>query len=227
MVVLPKKDGRPRRTVDLQNLNSVCNRETHFTESPFKLASQVPPNAYKSVLDATDGYHSIPLDEESKNLTTFITEWGRFRYRRLPQGYMAAGDAYTRRYDELLKDTPRKVKCIDDLLLWDEDIESHFFHVWDYLQTCEDNGITLNAPKFTVCELDTDFAGLKVTTAGIQPSDKILKAIKDFPRPKDTTDAKSWFGLVSQIAWSYSLQETMQPFRDLTKKGTNSHGMRI
>ena len=220
MVVLQKKDGRPRRTVDLQALNSQCLRETHHTDSPFKLASLVPPNSRKTVLDATDGYHAIPLDEESRPLTTFITEWGRYRYKRLPQGYTAAGDAYTRRYDEILKETPRKVKCIDDVLLWDNDIESAFFHVWDYLQTCDDNGITLNATKFQFCQHNVNFAGLQVTSNGIQPSKKILSSIEDFPRPKDVTGAKSWFGLVSQIAWSYSLQDIMQPFRELTKKGS-------
>ena len=88
MIVTAKKDGRPRGTVDLQHLNGQCLRETHHCEAPFKLASQVPPGTKKTVLDATDGYHAVPLDEKSKPFTTFITEWGRFRYRRLPQGFL-------------------------------------------------------------------------------------------------------------------------------------------
>ena len=108
MIVTRKHDGRPRRTVDLQRLNAQCLRETHHCESPFKLATQVPPNMKKTVLDATDGYHSIELDEESRPLTTFITEWGRYRYKRLPQGFVAAGDASTKRYDDIIKDIDRK-----------------------------------------------------------------------------------------------------------------------
>ena len=220
MVVTPKKDGRPRRTVDLQKLNAQCHRETHHCESPFKLACQIPTHKKKTVLDATDGYHAIPIDEESKPLTTFITEWGRYRYRRLPQGYLAAGDAYTRRYDNIIKDVKNKVKCVDDTLLWDDSIEESFFHTWEYLQICEDNGITLNKDKFQFCKDTVDFAGLKVTPSGIQPSDKILDSIKNFPKPTDITGARSWFGLVNQVAWAYSMQETMQPFRDLTKPGS-------
>jgi hypothetical protein len=34
MVVCPKKDGTPRRTVDLQVLNKATARQTHATESP-------------------------------------------------------------------------------------------------------------------------------------------------------------------------------------------------
>ena len=197
MVVTAKKDGRPRRTVDLQKLNSQCLRETHHCQSPFKLAIQVPPHSKKTILDATDGYHSIELDEASKPLTSFITEWGRYRYRRLPQGFLVAGDAYIRRYDELIKDVKDKVKCVDDTLLHDSNIEDAFFHTWDYLELCAANCVTINASKFQFCQDTVLFAGLSITPTGVCPSDKILAAIRDFPTPKDITGARSWFGLVN------------------------------
>ena len=53
MIIVGKSDGRLRRTVDFQRLNSQCLRETHHSESPFKLASQIPPGKKKTVLDAT------------------------------------------------------------------------------------------------------------------------------------------------------------------------------
>ena len=52
MVVVPKKDGTPRRTVYLQNLNKVTMRETHHTPSPFNIVIVVPPGKKKTVLDA-------------------------------------------------------------------------------------------------------------------------------------------------------------------------------
>ena len=64
----------------------------------------------RKLLDAVDAYNSILLDKDSQPLTTFITEWGRFMYLRMPQGYLASGDAYTRRYDEVIKDISRKEK---------------------------------------------------------------------------------------------------------------------
>ena len=95
MVITANKDSTTRRTVDLQHLNSQCLQETHHCQSSFQLACQVPPNSYKTVLDAVDGYHAIALDKESQPLTTFITEWRRYMYLRLPQDYLASGDGYT------------------------------------------------------------------------------------------------------------------------------------
>ena len=37
-----KRNGDPRRTVDLEKLNDVCVRQTHPTEPPFKQAMEVP-----------------------------------------------------------------------------------------------------------------------------------------------------------------------------------------
>ena len=171
----------------------------------------------KTVFDAVDGYHAIPLNEESQHLTTFITEWGCYMYLCMPQGFVASGDAYTSRYDDIIKDVPRKVKCVDDTLLYDNSIEDSFFHSWDYLQLCWEKGIVLNPEKFQFCVDTAHFAGLRITPAGIAPSETLLSSIKNFPVPKNITDAHSWFGLVNQVAWAYSISTIMQPFHALVK----------
>ena len=148
MVTVPKKDGSPRRTIDFQPINKFCKREVHHTPCPFDIVSNLPPKCYKTVLDAYNGYHQVPLDEESIKLTTFITEYGRYQYLRAPQGHIASGDAYTRRYDDIIQNVPRKNKIVDDVLLHDFDIETAFYHTFDYLYLCAENGITINPKKF-------------------------------------------------------------------------------
>ena len=140
-----------KKTVDLQNLNAQCLCETHHTQSPFQTASSIPPNTWKTVSDAVDGYHAITLNKESQPLTTFITEWGRYMYLRLPQRYLAFGDVHTRQFDELVKDVCQKIKIVDDTLLYNHSIEEAFYHVWDFLQLCSDNSIVINASKFKFC----------------------------------------------------------------------------
>ena len=149
-----------------------------------------------------------------------MSEVGRYRYCRAPQGYLAAGDAYTRRYDEVTRDVPRKAKCVDDTLLWDNSIEENFWHTFEYLQLCAQNGITFNADKFIFAQREAEFAGLMVTDRQIKPSSRMLSAIRDFPTPKDLTGARAWFGLCEQVAWAYAIKPDMQPFRDLVNPST-------
>ena len=221
MVVIEKADGSPRRTIDYQHLNSQCLRQTHYTDSPFNLASQIPPHTKKTVIDAVDGFHSVEVEEGSQHLLIFITEWGRYMPLRLPQGYSASGDAYTHRMDNITKDVKRKLKIVDDSLLYDHSIEESFFHTWDYLTLCAENGIVANVKKFQFCEDTVDFAGLTITPTGITPSEKLISAIRDFPTPRDITGARSWFGLVNQVAWAYSLAPIMAPFREMIKPNKN------
>ena len=75
-------------------------------------------------------------------------------------------------------------------------------HTWDYLKVCCDKGIVFNKNKFQFCEDSVEFVGLKITSSGILPSDHILIDIQDFPTLKTLTDARSWFDLVSRVAWA-------------------------
>ena len=87
----------------------------------------------------------------------------------------------------------------------------------DFLELCALNEIVINDKKFQFCKETVIFAGLKITPSVIAPSDNILSAIRDFRIPKDITGARSWFGLVNQVAWAHSLSDVMKPFRDLIK----------
>ncbi len=223
MVICAKKNGTPRRTVDMQALNANAVRETHHTPSPFHLARSVPHNTIKTVCDAWNGYHSVPLHEDDRHLTTFITPWGRYRYRVCPHGYIASGDSYTRRFDEVVAHIPDKVKCIDDTLLWSHSVEASFYQAAEWLETCGNKGITLNPNKFVFTADTVEFAGFEITNNDVSPSQRYLQAIRDFPTPRSTTDVRSWFGLINPVAYAFSMADTMTPFRNLLKPHQSFH----
>jgi transposase InsO family protein len=120
----------------------------------------------------------------------------------------------------MTSDIPRKVQCIDDALLWDKNIEDSFWHTVDYLIHCSKNGVVFNPSKFRFSQPELDFAGFCLTADGIKPSKSLLDAISSFPKPTKLTDARSWFGLVNQVAFGLSSSKAMQPFRDLLKPGS-------
>ena len=223
MVICAKKSGKLRRTIDFQSLNSHATRETHHTQSPFHQARSVPHGKKKTVFDAWNGYHSVPLHPDDRHYTTFITPWGRYRYCTAPQGYIASGDGYSRRYDEVVASFPQKTKCIDDTLLWSDTIHDSFFQAAQWLDICGRHGITLNPDKFIFAQDEVEFAGFEITNDAVRPCRKYVKAIMEFPTPKNITDVRSWFGLVNQVAYAFSMAEQMLPFRELLKPTTPFH----
>jgi len=213
MVVTRKHDGTPRRTVDLSPLNKHCQRETFANDSPFHLARRLPKGTWKTVCDAWNGYHSVPLRESDRHLTTFITPFGRWRYKRAPQGFVSSGDGYNRRFDAILSDFLRHERCVDDIIHYDEDLEAHWWRTIDLLVALNQAGIVLNPKKFCFAKKDVNFAGFRITNEVIEPLPKYLDAIRQFPAPKSTTDVRSWFGLVNQVSHYAQLREIMTPFK--------------
>ena len=220
MVICAKKNGKPRRTVDFQALNLHATRETHHTQSPFHQARSVPHDKKKTVFDCWNGYHSIPLHDDDRHLTTFITPWGRYRYNTAPQGYIASGDGYSRRFDEIVSHVPNKTKCIDDTLLWADDISASFKQAVNWLDLCGRHGITLNPDKFVFAADTVEFAGFEITSDSVRPCQKYLDAIRHFPTPNNITDMRSWFGLINQVSYAFAATERMLPFRESLKPGT-------
>ena len=213
MVVTRKHDGSPRRTVDLSPLNKHCERETFCSESPFHLARKVPQATWKTVTDAWNGYHSVPLRVSDRHLTTFITPFGRWRYTRAPQGFLSSGDGYNRRFDAILTDFERKERCVDDTIHYDTDLREHWWRTIDFLILTGRSGIVLNPDKFSFAQRTVDFAGFCISDSSIEPLPKYLDAIRDFPRPTSITDIRSWFGLVNQVANYAQLRDIMAPFK--------------
>jgi hypothetical protein len=213
MVITRKHDGTPRRTVDLSPLNKYCKRETFASEPPFHLARRVPKDTWKTVTDAWNGYHSVPLRESDRHLTTFITPFGRWRYTRAPQGFLSSGDGYNRRFDAILSSFERKERCVDDTIHYDTDLEQHWWRTIELLTRVGQAGIVLNPDKFQFCVRKADFAGFRVSDTTIEPLPKYLDAIRDFPTPTSTTDIRSWFGLVNQVSNYAQLREIMEPFK--------------
>ncbi len=217
MVVCPKKNGSLRRTIDFQALNRHATRETHHTQSPFHQARSVPLRTKKTIFDAWNGYHSVALHEADRHFTTFITPWGRYRYRTAPQGYIASGDGYTSRYDGIVAHIQDKTKCIDDTLLWSQTVEEAYRQATEWLDTCGNNGVTLNPAKFRFARDEVEFAGFDITPTTVKSCQKYVRAISDFPTPKNLTDVRSWFGLVNQVSYAFSMTAAMAPFRELLK----------
>ena len=215
MLITPKPNGEPRRVVDFTALNKFAPRQTHHTETPWTLVSSIPKNKVKSTLDCWHGYHSVPLAPSDRHLTTFVTPWGRYRYRTAPQGLISAGDGYTHRKAEIMGDFRDVRNCVDDSLLFDDNIEENFFRVCSFLEQGAKGGCTFNPDKFQFGEREVNFLGFRITDTGVKPTQSFIETIMSFPTPKSLTDIRSWFGAVNQISYSFASAPVMAPFRHL------------
>ena len=104
MLVEAKNNGKPRHihVVSFKVLNNICLRQIHHTLAPFRIASSIPTNQLLTTANAWNDYHSVAVHPDDVHYFTFITEWCRYRYKSVPQGWIASGDTYTHRYGNII-----------------------------------------------------------------------------------------------------------------------------
>ena len=70
-----------------------------------------------TVLNCCKGYWHQQLDEQSSYMTTFNTEFGRYRYTVIPFGATVAGDVFQCKLDECFGHIPNVIVIADDIMV--------------------------------------------------------------------------------------------------------------
>ena len=75
------KQGQPKLHIclDPMNLNKAIIRELYHFKTPEDIAHLIADSTVMTILDCKKGYWHQELDEASSYLTTFNTEFGRYR----------------------------------------------------------------------------------------------------------------------------------------------------
>ena len=122
-----------------------------------------------SQLDANSGFWQTSLAEDSKELTTFITPFGRYCFNRLPFGISSAPEIFSQMVAELLCGIEGVIVHMDDILIHGADIDSHDLALKRVLKRLEEAGLTLNKDKCQFWQKTVKFLGHVVSQDGIRP----------------------------------------------------------
>ena len=94
IVVVPKPTGDIRLCVDMRKANRAIVRERHPIPTVDDVLYQLNGSTTFRKLDLKWGFHQIELEEQSRNITTFITHKGLYRYKRLMFGISSAPELH-------------------------------------------------------------------------------------------------------------------------------------
>ena len=90
---------------------------------------------YFSKLDLNQGYYQLEIDQESKSITTFTTQAGLKRYKRLNVGISCASEIFQSAIENSLHSLPGVLNLSDGILLFDATEEEHNSHLKNVLQS--------------------------------------------------------------------------------------------
>ena len=119
MVVVLKKSGSVRICVDFRRLNESVLREIHPLPKVDNTLAQLAGATVFSKIDANSGFWG------SRELTTFITPFGRYNFSRLPFGITSAPEHFQRQMETILAGQEGVLCHIDDVLIFGHTQQEH------------------------------------------------------------------------------------------------------
>ena len=222
LVPILKPNGKVRPCVDFRKLNKAIKRPRFILPTPDEIYQKMAGSKIFTTVDATSGYWQLPLDTESSHLTTFITESGRYRFTRLPFGISLASEIYQREMGKILQGLEGCEVYQDDIVIHGKSMEEHDDRLQQVLQRIEECGIKLNREKCTFRETSITFLGHVIDEHGIRAHPDKVKAVVDMEAPTNTTELKSFLGLVNYMSrYVDGLATMLSPLSALLRKDTS------
>lgn len=123
-----------------------------------------------SHLDITHGYHQLELQENSRDITTFSTHIGLYRYKRLNFGSRCAGEIFQ---DTVRREITRdKLGCLnisDDILVYGKNQQEHDQNLEKLFKKARGRKITFNKRKCEFNKQSCVYYGMKFSKDGASP----------------------------------------------------------
>lgn len=222
IVPVLKPNGSVRICLDPQRLNEATIRERYSLPKIGDIYARLAGSTVYTTLDAQSGFHQIAIDDESSKLTTFLTPFGRFRYKRLPFGITSAPEFFHKTIYDIVGDLTGVEIYIDDILIHAPTQEGHDNKLREVLTRFRKAGLKLNSSKCHFSQKSVKFLGNVISKDGIEPSPDKVQAILTAKRPTNKSEVRSLLGLVTYLArFCPRLSEVNKPLRDLTKESVD------
>nr|XP_054765813.1 uncharacterized protein K02A2.6-like [Lytechinus pictus] len=197
IVVAAKKSGSIRLCVDLREVNKAIVVDSYPLPDIGELFSELEGSTVFSKMDLASAYHQLELDEESRDLTAFITHDGLYRFKRVCFGLASAPSTFQKLMSSILAGLPGVQCYLDDIIVYGKDRSEHDKHLNNVLKKLQDAGLRLNPSKCQFYLSELSYLGHCVSSKGLSPDDSHVQAILEAPAPTDVSKLRSVLGMTN------------------------------
>lgn len=221
VLLVKKKSGEARMVVDYRRLNGQTIRQPYPLPTVDDLLEQLAGSTLYTVLDLAHGYLQIPLSDEARAKTAFVTADGSGQFTRMVFGLCNAPFEFARTMDKAMGTLKNRVvlNYFDDYFIpardWDE-MKERLVQVFEAFKAAN---LTLRPSKCVFASRSIEFLGFKLSADGLQPGPHKQAAIAEFKTPSTVVEVRRFMDLASFFRrFVHKFAELARPMTDLTKK---------
>lgn len=222
VVLADKKDGSKRMCIDYRRINKICFKDRFPVPNMEDLIDCLSGSSVFSVLDIKNAFLHVPIEEESKKFTAFVTKEGIFEFNYAPFGFCNSPAVFIRFINTIF----RNLVCegimqmyMDDIIIYTADYNTGMCHLQKVLSVAAKNNLEINWKKCKFLQKRVEFLGMNIENGTIKPCEDKIQAIRKFPEPSNIKCLQSFLGLTGyfrKFIENYSI--IARPLTNLLKK---------
>eukprot|EP00253_Pinus_taeda_P020616 PITA_20616 len=222
VLFVKKKDGTFRMCIDYRQLNKLTIKNKYPLPRIDELFDQVKGATVFSKIDLRSGYHQIRIKEQDIAKTAFRTKYDHYEFVVLPFGLTNAPETFMCLMNIIFHQYLDRFVLIfiDDILVYSRTVEEHQEHLRKVLQTLREHQLYAKFSKCDFFKEEIQYLGHVISKEGIAVDPEKIKAIMDWPVPKDVADIRSFMGLAGYYRrFVEGFSRVAFPITSLQKKG--------
>ena len=197
-LLVPKKDGTYRLVVDYRGLNKEIKKTCWLLPRINENIDSLEGNMYFSNINLLSGYFQMAHEEESQNVTAFITPLGLYMWKRLPMGLASAPGVFQNLMELIFAGLSYEVALVylDDVIVFGRNFEEHLKRLELVFQRLSENGLKIKGSKCNFFQKRFSFLGHIISESGVEVDPEKVRAVEKMKEPSSLNDVRAFLGLV-------------------------------
>ena len=202
--LIPKADPTvlPRWVNDYRALNENTIPDHYPLPRIETILSDCAKGSIWAKIDMTNSFFQTRVHPDDIKFTAVMTPFGLYEWVVMPMGCRNAPATHQRRMNQALRKYIGKI-ChvyLDDIVIWSSSVEEHKRNVRTILRALREAHLYCSTRKSQLFTTELDFLGHHISQRGIEPDERKVEKIRNWPVPTSTRDVRKFLGLVQYLA---------------------------
>jgi len=197
VLFVKKPDDTWRMCVNYRGLNARTKKNSYPLPRIQECIDQLRRARFLSKIDLTSGYWQVRIRDEDISKTAFNTRNGKYEFLVMPFGLTNAPATFQTLVNNVFRHFLNifLIVYLDDIVIYSNTLEEHVEHLRQVLDVLRANELYAKPHKCIFGKSEIEFCGHVVGNGTVKVMQDKIKAVKDWPQPKNVHEVRQFLGL--------------------------------